>query len=144
MVTPSYCPFDTNGDGNCGRPLCPYCGPLRMQVLHPLLLRVIATLAADVWDSETLVQHVNRATVGRHEMVAGALMRLIAEQFDYSSINGDGSYTPARFLEHLHTVMGYSHLMLLKDLRDLASEVDPHAEERTYGLARRSPADRLK
>lgn len=23
------CPRDTNGDGDCGRPLCPYCGPLR-------------------------------------------------------------------------------------------------------------------
>ena len=23
----SACPYDTNGDGDCGRPLCPHCGP---------------------------------------------------------------------------------------------------------------------
>lgn len=23
--TPTACPYDTNDDGDCGRPLCPYC-----------------------------------------------------------------------------------------------------------------------
>lgn len=26
-VTNAPCPHDTNRDGDCGRPLCPYCGP---------------------------------------------------------------------------------------------------------------------
>ena len=134
MTIPKFCIRDTNGD--CGRPLCPYCGPERMRILYPVLLQVIRTMAADVWDSETLVQHIARATAGRHEMVTGALMRLVAEQFDFSSVNGDGSYTPATFLEHLHQVMGYSHYSLIQDLRDLAAEIDPRAEEKTYGRAR--------
>ena len=26
LHSPLPCPRDTNGDGNCGRPLCPHCG----------------------------------------------------------------------------------------------------------------------
>ena len=114
-----------------------------MRILHPLLLKTISSVAADVWDEKTLVEHIHLAAPWHHEFVRGALMRLIAEQFDFSSINGDGSFTPATFLDQLHTVMGYNHYVLLDHLRDLAAETDPESETREYGKARRSPADRF-
>jgi hypothetical protein len=139
MTAHPPCPRDTNVDGDCGRNLCPYCGKHRMQVLYPLVCAVAAAMAADVWDEKTIVKHADEVVRMRTyevDLTLGALLWLIAEQFDYASINGDGSYTPESFLEHLHTVMGYNHLMLVENLRDLASEIDPKADERTYGKAR--------
>lgn len=136
-----YCPRDTNGDGDCGRSLCPYCGRYRMQVLYPLVCQVAAAMAADVWDEKTVVQHAD--DVARRELVNpefpfGALVRLIAEQLDFAG-HDDGSYTPITYLEAVHQVQGMSHLRMVEHLRDLAAEIDPKADERTYGKARDIP-----
>lgn len=42
------CSRDTNGDGNCGRPACPECGPERFR---PMSLReaALATLRGQSW-----------------------------------------------------------------------------------------------
>lgn len=39
------CPCDTDGDGNCGRPACPYCGQCR----------ILELTAAEIQDIETHV-----------------------------------------------------------------------------------------
>lgn len=34
---PQGCPNDTDGDGNCGGPACPYCGKYRLHIDYPSL-----------------------------------------------------------------------------------------------------------
>lgn len=38
------CPYDTNGDGNCGRRNCPYCGEIPQLNIHPSVVAAPSVL----------------------------------------------------------------------------------------------------
>lgn len=128
------CPRDTNGDGDCGRNLCPYCGKDSPRHLHRLVVEVIGRVAADCWDEKTIVEHVEDMDLGL--FVAGALRQKIAEHLGFE---GEDMWSPAQYLDHQQQVVGRTHLDLLDDLRELACEMDPKANERHYGKARNAP-----
>jgi hypothetical protein len=111
---------------------------------HAGLLRLIGSLAMDVHDRWTIVEHVSMLGVTTAEQVL-----LIVEISDHFGFEASGYDNQIAYLDHLHSVMGYRHQSLLADLRELAMDDDPAfasqdslVQELGYGYARNSRRDR--
>ena len=143
----ALCPRDTDGDGNCGQYLCPWCGtaPEVRASRFWFVVGLIKEMAADIWDDTRITSHAVTVLAKRYgetpqaleEYAACLLLLGLYWGWDAEQAEEDPGYwtSPADFLdEHLHFTRGARHIDLIRDLRELARDIDPSRDERYPGF----------
>lgn len=159
----SACPRDTNGDGDCGQFICPWCSTEeRMRKRRFWFVRdIVKAMAEDIWGDTRISEHARAVFVknwgdGLPRVAdADGIRRMMVEETDFykslmemlalnwgweACVTDEWPGGPAEFLdEHLHYIRGSRHVDLIADLRDLAMMLDPDEGKYPGGKANVRP-----
>jgi hypothetical protein len=101
------------------------------------MVRLCASLAADVWDEKRLSAHIaevsNKVIPNQEQTLAQAVANLLG--FEAT----DGSYTVTEYLDSIGWFHGWTHMRLVETMRAWLVEHHPERDEHDYAAARRAP-----
>lgn len=118
-----YDPRDTDGNGDCGHPVCPFCSDsaVAQRWRYKTLMGLAKSLFSDVFTKRTLTQHVEslfpRAGSMEHYLVA-----LVWDYEDH-----DSEISPMEYIDYIGS-LGWDHLRLATQLRDVARMLHPEGD----------------